>query len=122
MFINPSILSTSTKKYFSIILFNMDAKKFMKASFIWTLFLSFILNSLGFLTLSSFLNYSVLEALCLILFSTTARIVGDAFSVYYYKKQHMIYYKKFYFFPYKKKAFRSLNICSDLIHIPSLSN
>ena len=58
----------------------------MKASFIWTLFLSFILNSLGFLTLSSFLNYSVLEALCLILFSTTARIVGDAFSVYYYKK------------------------------------
>ena len=86
MFINPSILSTSTKKYFSIILFNMDAKKFMKASFIWTLFLSFILNSLGFLTLSSFLNYSVLEALCLILFSTTARIVGDAFSVYYYKK------------------------------------
>ncbi len=91
MVVNYCILSTSKKKYFSLILFNMDAKKYMKASLLWNLFLSFILNCLGFLVFSKFLNYSVIDALLLVLFSTTARIVGDAFSVYYYKKYGIMF-------------------------------
>lgn len=86
MFINNNVLSVNTKKYFSIILFNMDAKVFMKACFLWNLFLSFILNCVGFLTFSLFLDYSVFECFALILFSILGRIVGEAISVLFYKK------------------------------------
>ncbi len=91
MIVNYYVLSTDKKKYFSLILFNMDAKKYMKASLLWNLFLSFILNCLGFLVFSNFLNYSVIDVMFLVLFSTTARIVGDAFSVYYYKKHGILF-------------------------------
>ena len=60
MFINFHILSADTKKYFCIILFNMDAKEFMRANFLWDLGLSLVLNSLGFLVFGLALNYSLL--------------------------------------------------------------
>lgn len=87
MFINFHILSADTKKYFCIILFNMDAKKFMKANFLWDLGLSLLLNSLGFLVFGMALKYSLLEALSLIIFSMFARIIGEAISVSFYKKK-----------------------------------
>lgn len=91
MFINNKLLIATTKKYFSIILFNMDAKEFMRASLLWDLSLSCILNSIGFLVLSLFLNYSLLECLILILFSILARIVGEAISVFFYKKTGYVF-------------------------------
>ncbi len=91
MFINNNVLSTNKKKYFSIILFNMDAKKFMKATFVWSLFLSLILNCLGFLVLSLFLDYSFLDCLILILFSMCARVVGEVISVFFYKKKGYLF-------------------------------
>lgn len=91
MFINNKLLIATTKKYFSIILFNMDAKEFMRASLLLDLGLSCILNSIGFLVLSLFLNYSLWECFILILFSILARIVGEAISVYFYKKTGYVF-------------------------------
>ena len=45
MFINNKLLNTSKKKYFSIILFNMDATNFYKANIFWNTIVNFILNS-----------------------------------------------------------------------------
>ena len=87
MFINFHILSADTKKYFCIILFNMDAKEFMRANFLWDLGLSLVLNSLGFLVFGLALNYSLLEAFVLVIFSMFARVIGEAISVSFYKKK-----------------------------------
>ena len=91
MFINGNILIVNKKKYLSIILFNMDAKEFMKATLHWTLGLSLVLNSLGFFVFSFVLDYSVLECVFLILFSILARIVGEAFSVFFYRKKGYVF-------------------------------
>ena len=45
MFINNKLLNTSKKKYFSIILFNMDATKFFRANIFWNLLTNTIFNS-----------------------------------------------------------------------------
>lgn len=91
MFINGNILNVNPKKYLSIILFNMDAKKFMKATLYWTLGLSLVLNSLGFFVFSFVLDYSVLECIFLILFSFLTRIVGEAFTVFFYRKNGYVF-------------------------------
>lgn len=91
MFINGNILSVNTKKYFCIVLFNMDAKAFMKATLFWTLWLSLILNSLGFFVFSFVLDYSFLECIVLILFGVFVRIVGEAFTVFFYKKKGYVF-------------------------------
>lgn len=91
MFINGNILSVNTKKYFCIVLFNMNAKVFMKATLFWTLLLSLILNSLGFFVFSFVLDYSLLECIALILFGIFARVIGEAFTVFFYKKKGYVF-------------------------------
>jgi len=46
LFINNKLLNTNKKKYFSLILFNMDADKFYKANIFWNQFTNLILNSI----------------------------------------------------------------------------
>ena len=46
MFINNKLLNTSKKKYFSIVLFKMEANKYAKTTLLWNLFSNLILNSI----------------------------------------------------------------------------
>ncbi|MBQ2640233.1 MAG: hypothetical protein IJF92_05705 [Bacilli bacterium] len=81
MFVNNKLLSPSTKKYFSIVLFNMDAKKFFKSDLFIEIIPSFIVN---FITISILINVKI--ALLLSLFAFLSRIIGEAFNIWYYKK------------------------------------
>lgn len=92
MFLNNRILSTSTKKYFSIILFGMDAKEYMKSYLFWNIFTSFILNSIGFLVFYFVLDLPVLLCISLVLFSMFSRVVGEGMDVFYYKKHQYFWY------------------------------
>lgn len=92
MFINNKSLVINTKKYFSILVFNMDAKEYVKSSLILNLILSFILNSLGFLVISNFISINLSIALCLIIFNSLARVIGEAFDIGFYKKNNYFWY------------------------------
>ena len=81
MFINNKILSTSTKKYFAIVLFNMNAKEFMKASLWKDIITNFILHSICLF----FLIKSPVIFLFTI-FLSLVRIIGERINLLYYKK------------------------------------
>lgn len=86
MFINTNILGTGKKKYFSVILFNMDAKKFMLSHFLMNSIMTFILNFIGLSFLCNKLSISLWCALLLSLVSLFTKAVGEALNIYYYKK------------------------------------
>ena len=92
MFINNKSLLINTKKYFSILVFNIDAKKYIKSSLILNLILSFILNSIGFLVISNFISINLNIVLCLLIFNTLARVIGEAFDIGFYKKNNYFWY------------------------------
>ncbi len=92
MWIHNQLLDPTLKKYFSILLFQMDAKKYSRSYLLWNLFTSFLFNSLCFFTFSFFLSISPLVIVCLILFSSFARIIGETLNILYYKKYHTFWY------------------------------
>ena len=76
LFINNKLLNTSTRKYYSLVLFNMDAKEYTMYELFWILSTSFVLN-LGFLLLMShLLNFSMVMAIVLSLFGIFASVIG----------------------------------------------
>ena len=99
LFINNKLLNTNKKKYFSIILFNMDATKFFRASIFWNQFTSLILNSImlfffGKMALSP-TKYIIMQ----IVFTSFVRMIGEALNIMFYKKYKYIWYtnNKLYF-------------------------
>lgn len=97
LIINTSLLSVSSKKYFSIILFQMDAKKYLCSDFLWGLLLSFILNLIGFSVISLFVDIPILIVIGLCLFSSLCRTVGEAISICFYKKNGYLLTNKYGF-------------------------
>ena len=99
LFINNRLLSTSKKKYFSIILFQMDANKFLRANYVWNLFTMTFFNIIGFFIISAFYKFSFINALLLILLSLVCRIIGETLNIMFYKKYQYVWYSntKLYF-------------------------
>ena len=85
MFINNKLLNTSTKKYFSIILFNIDAKKYLKSNLYSNLIFSFIIN---FIVIFFITNIKI--ALILSILSILSRIIGEALNIWFYKKKNKL--------------------------------
>lgn len=100
MFINNKVLSVSTKKYFSIILFNMDANKFLKSNLIWNLLTNSIAN---FIFLSIFLSNltsnSLIITFILLILTINLRVIGETLNIIFYRKYKYIWYSnsKLYF-------------------------
>ena len=98
MFINTSILSTSRKKYISVILFNMNAKEFMLSHYILDSITSFFLNTLILLFVMYNLNVPLYMAFILSLFSLFSKNIGEAISIYCYRKRKIKFLnQKLYF-------------------------
>lgn len=79
--INNKILTTSTKKYFSIVLFNMDAKNFMKANFWSDRIINFILHSICL--------WFLIKSPIIFLFTTfmfLGRFLGERINLLHYNK------------------------------------
>lgn len=92
MFINNKLLNTSKKKYFSIILFNMDATKFYKANIFWNTIVNFTLNSICLFILAKILSLQLIYPITLLLFTTFVRFIGESLNIMFYKKYDYMWY------------------------------
>ena len=89
MFINNKLLNTSLKKYLSIVIFNMDSKKYLKFNLFWSLLSNFIFNSLCFLIFSKNITISLL----LVLLQLCLRVIGEGFNIWYYREKGNFWYE-----------------------------
>ena len=100
LFINNKLLNTSKKKYFTLIVFNVDSSKFLKASLFWMQLTNLILNAICIYFFMNILNSpNITYGLVLLLLSYSTRIVGEALNIKFYKKYNYIWYSnsKLYF-------------------------
>lgn len=94
MFINNKLLNTSKKKYFSLLIFNMDATSFFRANLFWNGLTSTIMNTIciiffvNYLLLSPMLYYSIV----LIVFTLCVRLVGEMLNIMFFRKYKYIWY------------------------------
>lgn len=81
IFFNNKVLTTSTKKYFSIVLFNMNAKEFMKAT-LWTEAL------INLITHSICLLFLIPNPIVLLFttFGFLGRLIGERLNLLHYNK------------------------------------
>ncbi len=92
MFINNKLLIPGRKKYTSIVLFNMDACKYMRAIFWYNLFLIFIFNTLLFVLFKAYINYSLLDIILLVILTIFTRITGESFNIWFYRKYKYLWH------------------------------
>ena len=92
LFINNKILNTSKKKYFSIIIFNMDATKYFRTNLLWNQFTNLVLNSICIIFFGYLLLSPIKYILSLITISFMARLIGEALSIMFFKKYKYIWY------------------------------
>lgn len=92
MFINNKLLNTSKKKYFSIVLFKMEANKYAKTTLLWNLFSNLILNSICIFIFGFIIKSPIRYSLMLIIFSLFIRLIGEALNILFYKKYKYIWY------------------------------
>lgn len=99
LFINNKLLNTNKKKYFSIILFNMDATKFYYANIFWNQFTSLILNSIMLFFFGKMILSPKKYIIMQIVFTFFIRLIGEALNIMFYKKYNYIWYtnNKLYF-------------------------
>ena len=100
LFINNKLLNTSKKKYFSLILFNVDADKFLKALIFWQQLTTLILNTIClFIFMNIMKSPSILYGLVLLILSFSTRLIGEYLNIKFYKKYNYIWYSnsKLYF-------------------------
>lgn len=97
-FINNKLLVTSRKKYFSIIIFQMNAKKFMESLLCSAFFKNLFLNSLSFLIFNTFLHISLSSIIILILLPIILRITGEALNILFYKKYSYVWLNNYFLY------------------------
>ena len=101
LFINNKLLNTSTKKYFSLIVFQMDGDKFFKANLLWNILTSSLLNTFMLLFVVRFFlpDFLILQGIVLLIITIEARIIGECFNIIFYQKYHYLWYNntKLYF-------------------------
>ena len=93
--INNKLLLVSSKKYYSIVLFNMDADTFMKSSLWYDIFRNLILNIIGFTFINLFyVNIPISTIILLCGTSIFTRIVGEGWNLSFYKKHGYLFNDK----------------------------
>jgi len=99
-FINAKILSVGKKKYYSVILMNMDAREYTLAYFIYDMVTMFFFSflSLSFFY-SVFFQTSFLIPLLLSLITVFLKIIGEGIAIWFYRKYgyFLIYQTSLYF-------------------------
>ncbi len=94
MFINNKLLNTNKKKYFSLLLFNMDATEYFRANIFYNIITNTILNTA---CITIFVYYflacpTYLHCIMLIIFTLCARLIGEMMNIMFYRKYHYIWY------------------------------
>lgn len=86
IFINTFIMTTSRKRYISIMLFNMNAKKFILSHYLLNSCSNLILNTLFLIFIGQKLHIPLYLCIIISLFSLFSKNIGEALSVGYYRK------------------------------------
>ena len=99
LFINNKLLVADSKKYYSIVLFNMDSKKYMKTILWFNIFISFLFNSCILLVFSKYIGYSIILGLLLAIFNAFCRIIGEGINIWFYRTNNYLWHSntKLYF-------------------------
>ena len=99
IFINNKILSATSSNYYSVILMNMEARKYFFTNLFKTIIKAFIYNFLALLIVSPLVKLSLSNIFLLTMLATISRVVGETFNVYYYKRNNnlLINNNKVYF-------------------------
>ena len=84
--INSKILQTSKSKYHNVILLNMDCKSFTISDVFSTIIFGTIFQFVSFIITNSYLKLSFNTIILLTIFYMTIKIIGEGFSILYYKK------------------------------------
>lgn len=114
MFINHNnIIHTDTDKYFSIILFKMDALKYTKVILLSNYIFTFIYTFITFLLFNYKLKYSLILILFTVLLNTSITVIGEAINLFYYRKKQYPWYSNLKLY---------LVVCSIFILLGSLCN
>ncbi len=95
MFVNNKVLNISMKKYLSIVIFNMNAKDYLKYILWFNCFTNFLLN-ISFLYI---FGVSIKLSLLLSTLQVFLRIVGEGFNIWYHRNKGDFWYnnKTLYF-------------------------
>ncbi len=94
MFINNKLLNTGKKKYFSLLVFNMDATKFFRANLFWNIITSTIMNTIIIYLFVDYLllSPSILYSIILVLFTLGVRLVGEMLNIMFFRKYKYVWY------------------------------
>ncbi len=94
MFINNKLLNTNKKKYFAMLVFNMDATKFFHANIFWNLLTSTIMNGIFFYFFLDYLMLSptILYSLIFVVFTLAVRLVGEMLNILFFRRYHYVWY------------------------------
>ena len=84
--INSKILQTSKSKYHNVILLNMDCKSFTLSEVFSSIIFGTIFQFITFIIANSYLKLSFTTIILLTIFYMVIKIVGEGFSILYYKK------------------------------------
>ena len=91
IFINNRLLNPNSKKYFSVILFGIDAKLYIISNFLYDLFITTILNIIVLLSINGITHIGIKTTALLIIICLLCRIVGEAFSIVFYKMNKYLF-------------------------------
>lgn len=99
LFLQNQLLNPSTRKYYSLILFDMDDTLYFRMMFIWNQIENLFLNCICFIILYVVYQIPFSFLVVGVLLPFFARIIGEAFSIIYYQKYHYLWYSntKLYF-------------------------
>ena len=115
LFINNKLLNTSKKKFFLIILFNVDATKYFRTNIIWNQLTNLILNSICIVFYCSLLMCPIGYNIFLITITFMARLIGEALNIMFFKKYNYIWYSN------TKIYFLIISICLLLCLLPFIN-
>ncbi len=83
---SSKLFSSSSKNYFSVILFGMDAKKYVKANLVLEVSNKFIFQFIFLSIFFKFLNINLLYSIFLSIFSSCCLIISEGINLKYYVK------------------------------------
>ena len=93
MFINNKFLNVGKKKYFALITFQMDGKKFFQSNLLLSFISNLFFNGIAlYIFAYHLLHYSFFEMIVLLLFVVLIRYIGEYLNILFFRKNHYIWY------------------------------
>ncbi len=92
IFINNKLLNVTKKKYFSLIIFQMEGTSYFK-SILWSnQIINTILNTICILFFNDLIMAPLKYSIMMIILTISTRLIGESLNIIFYKKKNYIWY------------------------------